>query len=84
VRLIEWWSRISHSGTIGDPTLATKSKGKLWYDATVAAIAEFIQEFRSFPVRPILDMHHSKPGPGPRHPGTFDPPTAGESMGEPR
>ena len=28
VRMVEWWSRISQSGTIGDPTLATAREGK--------------------------------------------------------
>lgn len=58
VRMVEWWTRISKSGVVGDPTLATKEKGKLWYDATIANLIEFIREFRSFEVRPKLD-HHS-------------------------
>jgi creatinine amidohydrolase len=57
VRMVEWWSRISKSGTIGDPTLATREKGKLWFEATVNALAEFIGEFRAFPVRPKVDLH---------------------------
>ena len=57
VRLVEWWSRISQSGTIGDPTLATREKGHLWFDATVAALVEFVREFRSFPIRPKADFH---------------------------
>jgi creatinine amidohydrolase len=57
VRLVEWWSRISKSGTIGDPTLATRDKGQLWFEATVTALVEFIHEFRAFPIRPKVDLH---------------------------
>jgi len=57
VRLVEWWSRISQSGTIGDPTLATAEKGKLWFEAVVAALIEFVREFRAFEIRPRLDLH---------------------------
>src|SRR5260370_33999424 len=57
VRMVEWWSRISQSGTIGDPTLATREKGKLWFEATVEAMIEFVREFRAFEVRPRLDLH---------------------------
>jgi creatinine amidohydrolase len=55
VRMVEWWSRISQSGVIGDPTLATADKGKLWFDATVTNLIEFIREFRGFEVRPKAD-----------------------------
>ena len=51
VRMVEWWSRISKTGTIGDPTLASREKGKLWYDATVKNLIEFIREFRAFEIR---------------------------------
>ena len=57
VRMMDWWSRISRSGVIGDPTLATKEKGRLWYDATVNSLVEFIREFRAFEIRPRADMH---------------------------
>lgn len=57
VRMVEWWTRISKTGTIGDPTLATKEKGKLWFDAAVENLIEFIREFRGFEVRPKLDLH---------------------------
>jgi creatinine amidohydrolase len=57
VRMQEWWSRISQSGVIGDPTLATAEKGKLWFEATVKNLIEFIHEFRAFEVRPKHDFH---------------------------
>jgi creatinine amidohydrolase len=57
VRMAEWWSRISQTGTIGDPTLATPEKGKLWFEATVQNFIEFIREFHGFEIRPKKDMH---------------------------
>jgi creatinine amidohydrolase len=53
----EWWSRISQSGVIGDPTVSTRDKGKLWFEATVNALVEFVREFRAFEVRQKKDMH---------------------------
>ncbi|MCW5977315.1 MAG: creatininase family protein [Bryobacteraceae bacterium] len=57
VRMMEWWSRISKTGVIGDPTVATAEKGKLWFDASVQALIEFIREFRGFEIREKLDLH---------------------------
>src|SRR5262249_20751535 len=41
VRMQEWWSRISESGTMGDATIATADKGKVWFEAAVNAFIEF-------------------------------------------
>jgi creatinine amidohydrolase len=57
VRMVERWSRISKSGTIGDPTLATIEKGRLWYETCVTNFIEFVREFRAFEVRPKQDQH---------------------------
>ncbi len=57
VRMVEWWSRISKTGTIGDPELATRENGRLWFDATVENMIEFIREFRAFEVREKKDLH---------------------------
>ncbi len=57
VRMVEWWTRISNSGVIGDPTVATSEKGRLWYEAAVANLIEFIREFRAFELRPKIDLH---------------------------
>jgi creatinine amidohydrolase len=62
VRMMEWWSRISETGAIGDPTLATADKGKRWFEATVDNLIEFIREFRKFEIRPRRD-HHTTPPP---------------------
>jgi creatinine amidohydrolase len=57
VRFMDWWSRISKTGVIGDPTVATAEKGKIWFDAAVENFIEFVREFRGFEVRDKLDHH---------------------------
>jgi creatinine amidohydrolase len=57
--MVEWWTRISKSGVIGDPTIATKEKGKIWFEAAVQNLIEFIREFRGFEVREKYDHHRS-------------------------
>src|SRR5260370_35973479 len=56
VRMADWWSRISRSGVIGDPTLATAEKGRLWFEAVVTPLIEFGREFRALEVRPRPDL----------------------------
>jgi creatinine amidohydrolase/Fe(II)-dependent formamide hydrolase-like protein len=51
VRLMEWWSRISQTGVIGDPTVASAENGKLWFEATVKNLVEFIGEFKAMEIR---------------------------------
>jgi creatinine amidohydrolase/Fe(II)-dependent formamide hydrolase-like protein len=48
---------MSKTGVIGDPTVATAEKGKLWYEATIENLIEFIGEFRGFEIRPKEDLH---------------------------
>lgn len=57
VALMEWWSSISRTGVMGDPTVATKEKGKRWLEASVQGLVEVIEEFkhRKFPTR--VDHH---------------------------
>ncbi|MCP5120206.1 MAG: creatininase family protein, partial [bacterium] len=57
VKMMDWWTRFSKSGVVGDATLATAEKGKLWFEASVDALIEFIHEFRSWEVRPKEDLH---------------------------
>ena len=59
VRMVEWWSRISQTGVIGDPALATAENGKLWFERTVENLIEFIAEFQKFEIREKRDLHHS-------------------------
>jgi creatinine amidohydrolase len=46
VIMMPYWSAISDTGTLGDPTFATKEKGKKFLAASVDGLVEFIQEFK--------------------------------------
>jgi creatinine amidohydrolase len=51
------WSRISRTGIIGDPTLATKEKGERLLEAAVSTLARFVMEFKEREIRPAVDHH---------------------------
>lgn len=53
----EWFSRYSETGTVGDPTKATKEKGEKFVDAVVDRMVELISDFRSREIRPRVDHH---------------------------
>jgi creatinine amidohydrolase len=53
----EWFSRYSHTGTVGDPTKATEEKGKRFVSAVVDRMVTLIQEFRDREIRARVDHH---------------------------
>jgi creatinine amidohydrolase len=53
----EWFSRYSATGTVGDPTKATKEKGERFVNAVVDGLVELICEFRNREIRPRVDHH---------------------------
>jgi creatinine amidohydrolase len=57
VLLMDRWSRFSKSGVAGDPTLATREKGEAVFEAVVAALVEFVREFKTYDRAPFQDMH---------------------------
>ncbi len=57
VGMMEWWSSFSHSGVLGDPTLATAEKGEALYRAATEELAKLIREFKERPIRPREDHH---------------------------
>jgi creatinine amidohydrolase len=57
VQMIEWWSTISETGTMGDPTVATAEHGEEFLAAAVAGLHEVLDEYRDHPIRPIVDHH---------------------------
>jgi len=57
LQIMEWWSRISKTGIIGDPTLGTAEKGRLIYEGTVEGLADMIRTFRGMDVGPGEDKH---------------------------
>lgn len=50
--LIDDWSRVNDTGTEGDPTKATAAKGKLWADASIEKLIEFMDDYRKHPILP--------------------------------
>ncbi len=57
VRFSDYWSRWTSTGVHGDPTKATAEKGKLIFETTVAALVEFVDEWRAWPIAERRDFH---------------------------
>jgi len=57
VQFMDWWSRMSSTGVLGDPTKASREKGEKAFDMLVDALTEFIREFRSREIRQRKDYH---------------------------
>ena len=55
--MMEWWSTISETGVIGDPTVATAEKGKQLYEAAVEGLVKIILDLKNRPIRNIDDKH---------------------------
>jgi creatinine amidohydrolase len=53
----EWFSRYSKTGTVGDPTKATREKGERFAEAVVERLMLLIREFRQREVQPRVDHH---------------------------
>jgi creatinine amidohydrolase len=51
------WSRISKTGIIGDPTLATPEKGQRLLEAAVGTLVDFVLEFKEREIREQVDHH---------------------------
>jgi len=57
VHFQEWFSRYSHTGTVGDPTKATREKGEKFVSAVVDRMCALLDDFRSREIRPRVDHH---------------------------
>ncbi|HIE51477.1 MAG TPA: creatininase family protein [Armatimonadetes bacterium] len=57
LRFMDWWSRISHTGTVGDPTVASAEKGQKCFEACVERLIALVREFRRWEIRPRVDHH---------------------------
>ena len=51
------WSGWTESGVMGDATVATAEKGRMWLDQAVAEVAEYIDELAARAPRPGRDHH---------------------------
>jgi creatinine amidohydrolase len=65
VGFIEYYSRHSTTGVMGQPTLATAEKGAAALDAAARELAKVIEEFRARPVLPRHDLHDAERYPAP-------------------
>jgi creatinine amidohydrolase len=53
----EWFSRYSKTGTVGDPTKATREKGARFVEAVVSRLVTLLKEFRAREIQPRVDHH---------------------------
>ncbi|HSM76518.1 MAG TPA: creatininase family protein, partial [Bryobacteraceae bacterium] len=53
----EWFSRYSRTGTVGDPTKATREKGEKFVTGVVDRMIALIREFRGREIQPRTDHH---------------------------
>lgn len=59
VTMLGWWSTISETGVLGDATVATPETGELLLEAAVEGLGSVLEEFATYPIRPI-DDHHAR------------------------
>ncbi len=52
VSLVEYWSTVTETGTLGDPRCATAEKGEHVLAAAAGELVEIVRELRDRPVRP--------------------------------
>ena len=57
VHFQEWFSRYSKTGTVGDPTKATREKGEKFVKAVVARMVALLKEFRVREIQARVDHH---------------------------
>jgi creatinine amidohydrolase len=55
--MMEYWSQLSETGVMGDPTKATAEKGRVLLDACAGGIAELVDEMLARETRPRKDHH---------------------------
>jgi creatinine amidohydrolase len=53
----DWWSRMSETGTCGDPTVATAEFGRALYETTAQNLVRLVREFRTIAIRPRRSLH---------------------------
>jgi creatinine amidohydrolase len=55
--MMEYWSQLSESGVMGDPTKATAEKGHVLLEAAANGIVELVDELLARERRPRVDHH---------------------------
>ncbi|MEM2935802.1 MAG: creatininase family protein, partial [Candidatus Bathyarchaeia archaeon] len=54
---VNFTSRGTKTGIMGDPTVAKAEKGKKWLEAAAENLAKFILEWKEKPIPPRIDHH---------------------------
>lgn len=57
VLFMDWWTRFNKSGVVGDPTVATREKGRLLMEETIKHLTELAEEYRQIPIGTRIDYH---------------------------
>lgn len=57
VRFMEFFSRMSKTGTMGDPTLASEAKGRTVVECVVGNLVDLIRDLRRREIAPRVDHH---------------------------
>jgi creatinine amidohydrolase len=60
VVMVPYWSAISETGTLGDPTVATRVKGEQLMNAAVEGLVEFIEIYKQRKHHPRVNHHQNK------------------------
>ncbi len=55
--MMEYWSTLSKTGTMGDPTVATAAKGEALLQAAVDELLMVVGEMKRREIRPRVDHH---------------------------
>ena len=58
VSFVDDWSRINESGVEGDPLSATEEKGRIWSEAVIERLTEFMVDFRQRKILPRRNFNY--------------------------
>ncbi len=61
LQLMDWWSRFSKTGVVGNPTVASTDKGKRIFDVCIERIIELVRDFKRLKRKPRIDHHQEVP-----------------------
>src|SRR5258706_13924257 len=60
IRMMDYWTCFSKSGVNGDPTLATREKGRIIFEAVVRNFVRMAREFKNRPRGERADDHQTE------------------------
>jgi len=57
VRFADYWGRWTRTGVHGDPTKATREKGRVIFEAAVSGLIALVEEWKAWPINERSDQH---------------------------